>query len=161
MSITVGRIGSTSMSIIEKSSGNVCLCWRIDWAIREVIGEKCESCTEVAAVGFRMWDEKCAIFCVYGKRGKKQLLSPHSTIQRVSFTQEYIFVFYNRFGAESFVLLCYLNKWHKYNFVFFIRYNTFSFTQQEENWLSTFKTGVSRKTNVLQCQEVKWKKKTA
>jgi len=90
MSITVGRIGRTSMCIIEESSGNVCLCWRIDWVIREVIGEKYESCTEFAAVGFRIWDEKCALFCIYGKRGKEQLLSLHSTIQRVSFTLEYI-----------------------------------------------------------------------
>ena len=104
-----------------------------------------------------MRDEKCATFCIYRKRGKKQLLSPHSTTQRVSLPLEYIFVLYNSFGAESFALLCYPNKWHKYNVVFFfIIYNTLSFTQQEENWLSTFETRVSRKTNGFQWQEVKW-----
>jgi len=68
-----------------------------------------------------MSDEKCATFRIYVKRGKEQLLSVHFTIQRVSFPPEYIFVLYNRYGAEFFVLLYYLNKWDKNNFVFFIR----------------------------------------
>jgi hypothetical protein len=43
---------------------------------------------KLAAVGFRMSDEKCATFHINGKQGKEQLLSLHSTTQEVSFPPE-------------------------------------------------------------------------